>query len=421
MKIQNDKMGMPPQTGRTQTEDAEARYRSLLNEQRQDPSLRHDSAFQTLLQNARQSALTAAENQRQASTANTAGTGRGADNPQYAQNRAYGNARGERLKQVEQESGKSAEKAAAQLRILDSARRSDPALEKDAGYQAQLIFLKRASEEAERKREKAKNAYSQWENGRWNTRMSGRYGALRQQADYREKAQANPSYAKGRDFHASAQEYAYINDIDGYRSTFKARAVINGTGAYMAKYDYITPEEIADYNYLFAIAGPNAAKAYLRDYLNPGLNEQSAENAASHTKELAKKHPALASAASVPLNLMSGAGVVDLTVQKLDRAITGSQRPIEWNTPTQTFSAAAPIIRETVSERIERPIGKFLYNTGMGIADSAAVYILSAMGIPGGALLLGGGAERANGETARRERRAGAAIRFGGGYGGGDI
>ena len=97
-------------------------------------------------------------------------------------------------------------------------------------------------------------------------------------------------------------------------------------------------------------------------------------------------------AASVPMNLASGAGAVDIALQNLQRKLSGSDTPIDYKTQFMQASGAANTIRETVTEQIDSDLGKFAYQTGTSMLDSAGVLGLTAMGIPHASALLGGSA-----------------------------
>ena len=104
-------------------------------------------------------------------------------------------------------------------------------------------------------------------------------------------------------------------------------------------------------------------------------------------KNAAENHPFWASVGSVPLNLASGAGYMDVLGQKLQRFATGSDAPIDYNSPAQSASKMTNTIRGTVSEGMGG-VGKFLYNTGMSMADSLVAMPMGNFGMA----LLGGSA-----------------------------
>ena len=79
-----------------------------------------------------------------------------------------------------------------------------------------------------------------------------------------------------------------------------------------------------------------------------------------------------ANIASVPANMASGIGQLDLTLQTLRNRYTGNYRPVNYNSPSTVLGQFSRKTRAETSERIENPVVDFIYNTGMSIVDSAA-------------------------------------------------
>lgn len=206
--------------------------------------------------------------------------------------------------------------------------------------------------------------------------------------------------------------YRYINNVDGYRDRLMETDKKQHNAEPFRKYDFMTADEIATYNYLYASEGKKAAEDYL-DYLSYYLDKQNMQRQAQEFSEFADKHPVLASISSIPTNLVSGAGLVGTAIQKGASAISGEYKPVNFNTAAMTPSVATQAIRSTVAQKIidatgtiqidseKNPVAAQLlngkswadvYQLGMSMADSAAVAGLSAIGIPGGTVLLGGSA-----------------------------
>lgn len=206
--------------------------------------------------------------------------------------------------------------------------------------------------------------------------------------------------------------YRYINNVDGYRDRLMETDKKQHNAEPFRKYDFMTADEIATYNYLYASEGKKAAEDYL-DYLSYYLDKQNMQRQAQEFSEFADKHPVLASISSIPTNLVSGAGLVGTAIQKGASAISGEYKPVNFNTAAMAPSVATQAIRGTVAQKIidatgtiqidseKNPVAAQLlngkswadvYQLGMSMADSAAVAGLSAIGIPGGTVLLGGSA-----------------------------
>ena len=97
-------------------------------------------------------------------------------------------------------------------------------------------------------------------------------------------------------------------------------------------------------------------------------NKAKMKERLEQTRQEAKDKKFGSSAKSVPLNMLSGAGYMDIVAQKMQRGITGSNAPIDYNSDAQSASKMVNTIRSTVSEDMGAT-GQFLYNVGMSIAD----------------------------------------------------
>lgn len=231
----------------------------------------------------------------------------------------------------------------------------------------------------------------------------------------RQKKTSGIGIAIGTDWHGVGDaKFDYINDIDGYRAQF-AGGDKQGNSPY-AIYDYMEPDEVARYNYIHNTQGEKAANEYL-DYLKYELDARKTQDVQAGYAAFAEEHPVVASAASVPANLLSGVGALDATGQyvanRFREGLTGEYRPVNYNSGAMYPTVAASTIRETVSADIadktgvisldetEHPFlsrmlnGKSLadvYQLGMSMADSAAVALLTPVIGSGGVALLGGSA-----------------------------
>ena len=153
--------------------------------------------------------------------------------------------------------------------------------------------------------------------------------------------------------------------------------------------------------------------AQLVDYRVRQINEDEYVKKVQKMEELAASEDFLgisdagavaASVASVPLNLGSGLGYLDLLRQKAYFKSAGYDRPLDYNTAAMRLYGQADAARSTVSQRIMDnaeteiggEVGAFLYQTGMSMADSAVVATLGGLGLgASGTLLLGGSAATA--------------------------
>ena len=209
--------------------------------------------------------------------------------------------------------------------------------------------------------------------------------------------------------------YDYINNLDGAR--MQNFSVVGGGGTPYSIYAMMEPEEIAKYNYLYNTAGSGEANAYL-DWLEYTLNERRQGVTQQNAAILANQAPILSSVLSVPINLMSGIGALEVAgqnvVNRVQEGITGEYAgPVDYNRATMSPTVISSTIRGTVAQNIadstgtikldknDHPIlsrilnGKSLgdvYQMGMSMADSATVALLSPVIGSAGTALLGGSA-----------------------------
>ncbi len=113
---------------------------------------------------------------------------------------------------------------------------------------------------------------------------------------------------------------------------------------------------------------------YYRRELEEKKNAQKIEN----LKEFGKEHPVLSSVGSVITNTVGSVGDAFMYLGAGLNKLGGGDGYID---PNSTAVAQAQAIRQGVSEKINNPLGEFLYNTGMSMADFLSVLPLSA--VPG--------------------------------------
>ena len=243
--------------------------------------------------------------------------------------------------------------------------------------------------------------YDKAYNLQWRRDQSSKYNALSQNADYAGNTGYRPELAR-RD-----TAYAAINGDQQHRqgNSGKGITLIDNED----KYDYLSEDERSTYNYLYNTQGYQAAEDYL-DYLSYDLNERRQSAKYKATSDFAGKNVGsgiISSALSVPANLASGIGAVDIGIQRAANAESG--RPVDFNSAWQDPYYYTNTVRSTISNNLDTKYGTlsdsipviggqglgFLYQTGMSMADSAAIAGLTmATGIPevAGTSLLGGSA-----------------------------
>lgn len=258
------------------------------------------------------------------------------------------------------------------------------------------------------------------ETEKWRQEQAKKYSGLRDQADYAKKstkvdqslASGKGAYIFGHYVGKGDDVYSYINSIGtAYENRSNAGKTPSGK---LAKYAYMTDDEVADYNYLYQTKGKEEAKKYL-EYMETELDSRRAAGFSQWNSELAEKAPVLASAASVPMNLASGVGLVGVGLQNIRNQVTGEYKPINYYSPAMDATVASTAIRGTRAQQLtdkygtiqmdekEHPLlsrifnGKSwgdVYQLGMSMVDSAAAAgIGQGTGLTAaGTALLGGSA-----------------------------
>lgn len=210
--------------------------------------------------------------------------------------------------------------------------------------------------------------------------------------------------------------YDYINDLDGTRQQHMTATAMKGGSPYSI-YDLMRDEEINIYNYLYNTEGRDSAQEYL-GYLEYTLNERRMGVTQANAIFLANTNPLLASAVSVPINLMSGIGTLDVAGQNiikgLEEDFTGEYAgPVDYNRAAMAPTVTSSTIRATRAEHYADKYGSInldpeahpilsqvlngkslgdVYQLGMSMVDSAAVAALSPVIGSAGTVLLGGSA-----------------------------
>ena len=144
--------------------------------------------------------------------------------------------------------------------------------------------------------------------------------------------------------------------------------------------EYIKPEEVKVYNYLYATEGEKKANEYL-DLLvstfQARKNVQTAENVA----KFAGEHPILSSALSVGTSIGSGFEYLEDIIEYGGDKLMGKDAELGMNESALVTNA----VRSTVSDKVDWEIGNwdafdFLYNTTMSGVDSLASTAFGGLG-----------------------------------------
>lgn len=170
-------------------------------------------------------------------------------------------------------------------------------------------------------------------------------------------------------------------------------AMAAGSGAMSANPDWSANQEREEATAALKKLGYTAEEIeQMANFRMRWKDTEAANSVAAATQQFASEHPVLATAASVPLNLiLGGAGYFDTLIQT---AINGD-KPINYNSPAQIASQLSSNMREAVGQKIAdntdlelfgANVASSLYSIATSVLDSAAV--VSSLGA-GGTYLLG--------------------------------
>ena len=190
---------------------------------------------------------------------------------------------------------------------------------------------------------------------------------------------------------AAAAQREYDSIAEKYLSAAGAGDM---AGRYFGDVDSIsqmTDEEIANFNYLYALddeKGDNAhtsAYEYL-EWLRQDLNARQREENTTAAAAYADVHPVKSSVASVAMSVPKGISYIGQALDYLDDG------KIDQNASYNRFSYMPSAIREEVGNEVEEnwgAVGSFLYQTGMSMGDF--IFTAAVGAATGGAI--GAGAE----------------------------
>lgn len=248
----------------------------------------------------------------------------------------------------------------------------------------------------------AQNRYDAIERELYFDTNTRKYSAIQNAEDYQEKSRYDATKGVGVEAGEHAQ-YNRLNQMD-------MEGAKVGPALLRDKYDYMTEEDRATYNYIYNTEGKDAAEEYL-DFMSYRYNEERQRgiqmDSAYFTDTGVGK--VVSSGVSVPLRLASGIALVDVAGQKIRNAITGEDRPVDFNTGLWSSRSVSAGLRSGMAQNFNEMSGTIqldeekypvlskalngigagdMYSLGMSMADSGVVAALSPIIGPGGVALL---------------------------------
>lgn len=237
---------------------------------------------------------------------------------------------------------------------------------KDSGAMAIQRFLSEYETKQARAAELERDIY-----GAKNIQRVAGYDQLTQSGMFEPMAEQGRKYSASGLFDAFAAKHAYINDTDDARAKADVNAMRAGTADPNAIYSLMEDDEIKVFNYLTAVRGKKAALEYL-DALSEELNKRQTEKTVGNIEgmEQTTAGKVFGSALSVALAAPKAAGFVGAA---FDHA---SGKYVSEYSPHLRYSVAQQAMRAEASKDMGE-VGKFLYDTGMSIADSTSVALMT--------------------------------------------
>ena len=178
-------------------------------------------------------------------------------------------------------------------------------------------------------------------------------------------------------------------------------------------------ERLALYNELHAIYG-DVVGTWVQ-YASRVRNRENAEARQREMAQMARDNPFWSSVLTVPVNMASGAGFLDIAGQKITKAVTGRDVPVDYNTRYMAANQITNTIRGTVGDMIDTytkehgwigsdtQMGNLwsgAYQLGMSMADSA----VAAFVVQNPVLLAGSAATSAMEDARQRGASDGQAL-----------
>lgn len=179
--------------------------------------------------------------------------------------------------------------------------------------------------------------------------------------------------------------YEYINNVDDIRAEIKHKKSVMGadTGNYTTSqekkgYDFLTAEEIAVYNYIYASEGKKKAEEFL-DSIETSLTKREHDKSVENIQKSVDGNPVAAAGLSVATILAKPYATVQSIGQKISDVILGNEyNPYAYgrqgaNLIADTRKEVGDNITEATkgAELLGQNIPRFLYDTGMSVGDSA--------------------------------------------------
>ena len=206
-------------------------------------------------------------------------------------------------------------------------------------------------------RNNANQEYDAMMSQKWQMEKDLQYETLSENADY--SKMSGYSVANVND-----QLYRYINNQNGMSSFLQEGEKYNQDATFLNNnpdyiFGFMSDEQVANYNYIYATQGKEAAMAYL-EYLRPQMDAEKTSFLTGEMQSLTQDSiggAIVANALSVPLNLAGGIGYLDIAAQNMARDIRGDYAPINYNSAAMLPTHLSRTVRQTTAGMITDATG----------------------------------------------------------------
>lgn len=152
------------------------------------------------------------------------------------------------------------------------------------------------------------------------------------------------------------------------------------TAEFLISSKYLTEDQKRDLIYISNTQDNSKVWEYIK-FMLPDLNEMTMREITDYVGDWTVEHPVLSNTVSLGTNAVSGIGFVDDTIRRMQ----GEE--LDANSLMHLPSNITNTIRGTTENQINSDLGKFLYSTGMSLADVALTRGVSgALGSAGASL-----------------------------------
>lgn len=149
---------------------------------------------------------------------------------------------------------------------------------------------------------------------------------------------------------------------------------------YRSDIEYMTEDEKDVYAY-YLVKDKKKAMEYF-DALTTAINYRKQQDISAFTTAAAEKAPWLGALNNVYSSFFSPAGLVGTAGQAASNLLTGEEKPLDENSPWFAATHSVRDSAEGIKRNVETPLGQFLVDTGLSMAQFASKIPLGTLALP---------------------------------------